>query len=242
MLFLSYLKRRLLISYINLLNLLYLKWSQLFLVPFSADIETNWLPFSLGNILLLSCPFPLFSFSRLNKCISLNFSMWVMLTNSLITPVALLWILSNSSVSFLEGGVPNWIKRSSSCLTTSEQCNSYLLRLLYNITINLSQNCICFIFLKAESCYWLTFAGNSLLSPDRPQQWSGLSVCCGAFLKSQVQRTSILLRAILSMIWQMSFLQFAKILLDPDHFLPTACHLKVLKSCFVLHHPSYSRK
>lgn len=157
-LFLSYLKRRLLISYINLLNLLHLKWSQLFLVLFSADKETNWLPFSLGNILLLSCPFPLFSFSRLNKCISVNFSMWAMHTNSLITPVAPLWILSNSSVSVLEGGVPNWIKLSSWCLTTSEQCNSYLLCLCCNTTINLSQSCICFIFLKAESCYWLTFS------------------------------------------------------------------------------------
>lgn len=82
-----------------------------------------------------------------------------MLTQSLIIPVALLWILSNLSVSFLEGGVANRIKQSSWYLTTSEQeCNSYLLCLLCNTAINLSQNCICFIFLKTDCYYWLTFS------------------------------------------------------------------------------------
>lgn len=57
-----YLKRSLLILYINLLNLLYLSWRQLFLVLFSADTEINRLPFSVENILLLSCPFLLVSF------------------------------------------------------------------------------------------------------------------------------------------------------------------------------------
>lgn len=56
-----YLKRNLLILYINLLNL-YLSWRQLFLVLFSADTEINRLQFSVENILLLSCLFLLVSF------------------------------------------------------------------------------------------------------------------------------------------------------------------------------------
>lgn len=149
-----------------------------------------------------------------------------MLTQSLIAPVALLWILSNLSVSFLEGGVANRIKQSSWYLTTSEQeCNSYLLCLLCNTTINLSQNCICFIFfLKTDCYYWLTSSCQLTAIPtSSPAVLLPLvSLCClSAFhllTQSVLRCTCISLCAIVAIIQRMPLLQFAKAVLFSEHF------------------------
>lgn len=114
--------------------------------------------------------FPSRLFSRLNKCISFNFSMLLMLSKSVIAPVAPLWSLSHLSASFLEGGVPPWIKQSSWCLTTYEQPVIDTFYVLYTTwPLIFPRNAFTSLFWKKTEChYWLTLNLQLPATPRSP--------------------------------------------------------------------------
>lgn len=127
--------------------------------------------------------FPSRLFSRLNKCISFNFSMLLMLSKSVIAPVAPLWSLSHLSASFLEGGVPPWIKQSSWCLTTYEQPVIDTFYVLYTTwPLIFPRNAFTSLFWKKQNAIIDSHRTcNSLPPPDLPLQccWLiGLSLWC----------------------------------------------------------------
>lgn len=95
-----------------------------------------------------------------------------------------LWILSHLSASFLEGGVPHWIKQSSWCLTTSEQPVIDTFYVLYATwPLIFPRNAFTSFFWKKnpECHYWLLSNFELPATPRSPLQccWLiGLSLWC----------------------------------------------------------------
>ena len=129
--------------------------------------QINWLPFSLENIFLLSCPFLLISFLDKTNVFPSTFPC----RSCFLSLLLLLLLFSGLSASFFEGGVP--LSKAVQLMSHPfwAEWNCYLLCLLCNITINLSQNGIYFFFLRTESYSWLSF---NLQLPATPSSSSTL--------------------------------------------------------------------